>query len=185
MEFALMDKKILKEKQSEASTRKDLKLVEVQNPDDFDAILAINNKILDSQIKQREQTVENLTQLTSQRDLLKIGSSEWNILNQKVEEYESSLQDANITIAEMRNTLGEISRNNLFKQFEKEINQINKKKEMINFFDEETQSEAINDISREIANKLITQIGVLDDKIRETQTKIELETNPEIGRAHV
>ena len=107
-------------------------------------------------------------------------SSEWNILNQKVEEYESSLQDANITIAEMRNTLGEISRNNLFKQFEKEINKINKKKEMINFFDEETQSEAINDISREIANKLITQIGVLDDKIRETQTKIELETNPEV-----
>jgi len=98
MEFALLDRHIAKQKQYQSSLEKTLELTTIIDPENKEEILRLNDEIIKSEIEQRNILRDSIAEFSKQLDLLPVGSSEWNILNDKVKEYEINLMDANIAI---------------------------------------------------------------------------------------
>ena len=130
MEFALMDKKIAKEKQIQDSANKYLNILKELNSDDYGKFNQVNESILQSEQNKLELLKQSSAELKSQLALLEVGSSEWNLVNDRVNEVNDSMMDSTLEIIKFNK---EILRN----KYEQELSRVEK-----DLFGGQTQEEA-------------------------------------------
>lgn len=176
MEFALLDRHIAKQKQYQSSLEKTLELITITDSENKEEILRLNDEIIKSEIEQRNILRDSIAEFSKQLDLLPVGSSEWNILNDKVKEYEINLIDANIAIEKAI-----IQRYDTeFSFMDKALTKIDKYIESLEYqrtLLEELAPDNLGDINvlnKNILSSITQQVNLLDDTLYVLKEQIKL-----------
>ena len=174
MEFALIDKKINKEKQIQSFLQKELQYAQKEFPENYERQQLIQEEILNSETRQGKILKSTLADLIKQRDLLKVGSSEWNILNDRAADLESKIQGSNQAILDMEHSILELNFNNLLKdldKFEEKMNDLEYElqlKQILNPDDIDGIS-AIYDKMASVSNSQIDSLYTIVNQLRDQQ----------------
>lgn len=170
-EFSLIDKKIDKINQAQSLLSKQLDIAEFLSPKDYEEILKLNNKVLEAEKRKTNQIEENIKELIKQRDALAVGSYEWNLINEKVDEYNSKLLESNEILLKQRNKILEVAFTSNIDEIEKDIFSGETEKEAKKKLDEKVKkhNEYLSGLEKEI------EISKMRDFIRKNELDISEE----------
>lgn len=177
-EFVLMNNKSNKEKQLQNNLQKNLKLFELQNSKDFDIFININKEIIESEKIRGNIIKSNIKELEDQLNLLKVGSYEWNIINNQIESFNLELKDSNIALEEIRIKIEKINLDKAVYKYTESFKILSKEMSDIDFQLKLVDEEDINAQIVLIEKAIIAKLNEIN-KITESIMNINLD-NPDL-----
>lgn len=149
-EFSLMDKKLEKYKDTQDLIKYQL---DMADDNDYTSRDILTKELISAEKEYNAELQKGIETLKQQLGSVETGSYEWEVLNNKVKDYNKQLMDSNLAIKQMYEQLQNIAKDNFKTSFEESLKDIEKQ-----IFGGKTEDQARRDLDKEQRerNKYIT-----------------------------